>query len=219
MSAREKVPAPDTRALVGVHLCAKPPIGRMAIAFRPGLTALYGKNGVGKTRLLAELSRVLSGADPAPAYLTERAKAQHFVRTTATPMIATYFRSAVHWVWPLSRVLWEDADYLTPITEALDAALLAAAPEPAFDDILVLPPPNFMELHQARRTMRRGDWDEVVLIVMDRLGFDAPVEEVEYLLAQGRWLVVNETSTPAYLCDPNPTDGPLRERWAAEATK
>ena len=81
--------------LIGVHLVAPLPVGRLDFLLHPGLTALFGKNGVGKSRLLGSLSELFSSGsyaffdeDPQPESSSAR---------------ALYFCSGLHYLWPLSR--------------------------------------------------------------------------------------------------------------------
>ena len=46
-------------ALSGVTLSAPPPIGHISIPLSKGLNVLYGKNGVGKSKLLQEVSALV----------------------------------------------------------------------------------------------------------------------------------------------------------------
>jgi hypothetical protein len=57
--------------LIGVSLVGPPPIGEVHIRLTPGLSALYGLNGAGKTAVLSGIERAFTGyADPAgSAYL------------------------------------------------------------------------------------------------------------------------------------------------------
>lgn len=47
--------------VAGVSIFGPPPLGWSHVSFQPGVTALYGKNGAGKTRLLAAISAALRG--------------------------------------------------------------------------------------------------------------------------------------------------------------
>lgn len=47
--------------LLGVVIDGPPPIGRLSFRFTDGLTVIYGRNGVGKSRLLAAIRAALDG--------------------------------------------------------------------------------------------------------------------------------------------------------------
>jgi len=51
----------DGYTVLGVTLEGPPPLGRIHLDLQPGLSVLYGKNGVGKTRLLSALTAALRG--------------------------------------------------------------------------------------------------------------------------------------------------------------
>lgn len=196
------------QGLLGAQLVGAPPIGRVMLPLRPGLTAVYGKNGVGKSRLLAGLSRLF---DPM-SYRTDSYPGRYeddsfslAVHSFPSPASAAYLRSALHYCWPISRRIWEDPNASSPILDALDEAAEVASTGR-------YPGPRF-----GGRPSQRVGWDEVLLYVMDRLGLDASVETVEQLLEHGHWMVSCAPDAPAFLCDPRPLDGPLADQWVLAA--
>jgi energy-coupling factor transporter ATP-binding protein EcfA2 len=58
---RTRGPGPTAARLLGVTVCGPAPIGRVHIPLHEPLLALYGRNGVGKTRLLTAMIATLRG--------------------------------------------------------------------------------------------------------------------------------------------------------------
>lgn len=182
---------PDVEVeFLGLSLAAAPPVGHLHLELRQGVTALYGENGVGKTRILNAVSELLLGlAEPS------QWGAEWMLTGAANPdrMVAAYQRGGIHIRAPL-----------TPATILYDAwrpgfvRQLAGELEPdRVDDAWML-------------------WAMVTTAIRLALPWsDALDDEAEYLLGHGRWLLVpNNGDELAYLCDPDPHRGPLAERWA-----
>ena len=56
-----RMPNPSDLPLLGVSLSGPPPIGVLDVLLPKGVTVLYGKNGVGKTKVLDVIRRALNG--------------------------------------------------------------------------------------------------------------------------------------------------------------
>jgi hypothetical protein len=87
--------------LAGVSLVAPPPVGNAHIELKPGVTALYGLNGVGKTKiitavreLIEELTPSGDAEDPFDSLLLPG-------RALGAPILAAYVTGGVHLVSPL----------------------------------------------------------------------------------------------------------------------
>lgn len=183
--------------VVGFHLAGAPPVGHVQVGLRGGLTALYGKNGAGKTRLLEGLQRVLKRMEPGPVEVDDNGE-PYFppidYEALPSPIESLYYMSGVH--------------LRCPVTPQVGAAFLVPLESAA---------KSFGFSSPATSEFEMASWDEIVLYVMSRLPFEASAEDAEYLLDAGCWIVGPFEDRPVTLCDPNPFTGPLQHHWAAAA--
>jgi energy-coupling factor transporter ATP-binding protein EcfA2 len=188
--------------VLGVQLAAPPPVSRLMFELRPGLTAIYGKNGVGKTNLLRETRRLLALlVEPfhKPTVMPGEAPDQvHFGEANVPhPLSLLYCEGGLHVRQPI----------VDGGASSLQLSLLDARMDSGFRD------PGDPLDEEAQPVDGTKEWETDLLYVMSRLPFDASVDEVEYLLEAGRWLISATPGQPATICDPDPHDGPLRRHW------
>lgn len=62
----------DGYDVLGVSIGGSAPIGRIHLELEPGVTALYGRNGAGKTRVLSAVAEALTGQAPTGDGLIDR---------------------------------------------------------------------------------------------------------------------------------------------------
>lgn len=163
---------------------------------------LYGKNGVGKTRLLNAIGPLLRGGRR--SFQSDEV-AEGGTRNVSAPM-AFYGRGGVHVHAPMTR-----EDLAGQTSSAVRGALGAAVAEwmnsdpwtdtsePAYDY-------EFEELYPAISTPS----------LVARLELDE--QALAWFLEQGRWFFQPRTEQ-LFLCDPDPLASPLKERWLAEAAQ
>jgi len=179
--------------LLGVHLVADPPVGQVQLEFRQGLTALYGKNGAGKTRVLAELGKSIDALNALPygsmdSY-GERIEPEYDYASMPRPLETLYYHSGFHIRCPMTATFGS----------SVAPALTSAAERFGFEsDKWDTDEPILEGLHVG--------WDDIVLYVMSRLPFEANVDDVEYLLDAGRWIVAGSEVEAAVAV----RTGPLR---------
>lgn len=177
-------------SILAVHLAEEPPVGYLCLDVTEGLTAFYGENGVGKSRLLESLRRL--------------SDLMASTRTASTPEASIsladsmYKFSGLHLYQPFTEELWSSQAYFVAIKGALiEGAATAESPTEE----------SFFEIQ------RRPTWAEVVQYVRRCVPFEISEHHAEYLLSGGRWLVSTAPGRPVFLCDPDPIGGPLADNW------
>ena len=200
--------ASRAKDLLGVHLVAPPPVGHLQVDLTTGLTAMYGVNGIGKSKVLEALRGAVEPL--AMQYDTYEPGVDGVMRrrrfdpaTMPEPIDVLYQHSGFHLYRPFTKRTWSNG------TSSLIADVLGT------------------EIGRSKEGMndpfdgrsRRADWEEVLLHVMSSLPFDAEVSEAEYLLGEGRWCVSALPFCPVNICDPDPWNGPLNERWCDSARR
>lgn len=184
----------STLNVVGATVAAELPVGIQHVRLDRGLNALYGRNGVGKTKLLTELGRQLKGrratVDPE---LKFRRGDEH--RPIPTP-VAFYSTGGIHLRGQISGRENDPSSLLHLARTLVESEDWHPRDEPwePFD-----------------RRNRDVDRDTPH---HRRLGMTE--EDVRHFLALGRWFVSPDLER-IYLCDPNPLDSPLTDRWMAAA--
>ena len=176
----------------GVSIVAPPPVGHLYLQLAPGLTALYGKNGAGKTLTLTALKAALQELSAADFTMGRRlgSRGGWFKRSTIDVI---YRESCLHFHAPVTKESWDDGD----ISDQLKSALVrqfGSMSEAAFNA-------NDM-----------ADWDDIVLGVLSALPNEATIEIAENYLQEGRWLVSSKNGA-LYLCDRDPLQGHFASSW------
>ncbi len=181
----------------GLSLAAAPPVGHLHLELRRGVTALYGQNGVGKSRILRAISDMLSGLAQRPGWNRNGEPAVN--PTPPNAMQAAYQLGGLHIRVPL-----------TPAT------VVDEAWHPAFIDELAGYLEDDLQQDDRMETYPTELWAQLVYTVRTTLPWpDARDDEAEYLLRHGRWLLVPSGRELAFLCDPDSRRGLLAPRWEA----
>ena len=192
--------APDpgsTAEVLGVTVAAWPPVGVQHVRLRRGLNALYGKNGVGKTRLLTEIDRLLRATASRPTHEAREVD-------PLSPSWAFYSAGGIHLREPISRSdverHWQE-DGHTSISRMVSNWVSDGPwwdrrkPGVDFDGSEVPIPPESSLL--ARLELSESD--------------------LFWYLEQGAWFLQPHTQR-LYLCDPEPYgSSPLAGRWRDES--
>ena len=189
----------DVVEFMGLSLVAGPPVGHLHLPLKPGVTVLYGENGVGKTQILNAVSKLLSGlgANPRPSWTDERVS---YSQPAPSSLIeVAYLRGGVHLRLPITPEPGNPGDWRPDFIHEIEQRLGAY-------------PPGDVDL--SRDQLRAERWQQIVGAVRADLPWrDATDAEAEYLLRNGQWLLVADSATTC-LCDPSPSEGWLASRWA-----
>lgn len=201
----------ENLTLVGVTVAEAKPVGIQNVRLFPGLNVLYGKNGVGKTRLLEATARVIHGFgknhfDPTPFQMALYSSGGiHIRRIPDADQVRRYHKNGKTF---FSRNLLAE--------EAVDES-----DKPGFDwrghgwdawisaFLLSLP-------------WERGRLDDNVFgkgrsfSRARELGLSH--SEWLWLLDQDRWFI-RPGDGAVFLCDPDPYSGPLRKHWEESQSK
>jgi hypothetical protein len=188
---------PEMPLLVGVSLAAPPPVGHLHLELKPGVTALYGRNGVGKTRVLAAVQRLVGKLAAVSDAFDELGRLQHADRWIGVPMRAAYTTGGVHLLSPVG-----EGDSNSP--ERWEPSIVKWIRDPysqpgwgGEDDMDFWP--------TLRQTVRFA----VPAIQLSD-------EQADYLLRNGRWMLSpGRREAQVLLCDPDTFRGPLAEAWEA----
>lgn len=185
------------------------PIGVQHVRLAPGLNALYGKNGVGKTRLLHQVDRLLrSGQREINSELEARYQDEEEPIALRPAGTAFYCKGGIHLSAPFSRTdlsVDENGAELGPRRSGLRNVV---------SDFLRNDPWNV----SYKATIGDDDieWGRPSLparsepSLLSRLGLSE--EDLFWFLKQGRWFIQPEMQR-VFLCDPSPLDSPLTSRW------
>jgi len=198
----------DNATVVGVTVSSAMPIGVQHVRLAPGLNALYGKNGVGKTRLLQQVDLLLrSGEKEIHSEIEARHQDEEEPIALRSAGTAFYCKGGIHLSAPFSR-----ADLSAGEEEAQSEQWLSGL------RILV------------SRFLSDDPWNvSFKATIGDDSGFGKPSlparsepsllsrlglseDDLFWFLKQGRWYVQPEIQR-VFLCDPSPLDSPLTSRW------
>jgi energy-coupling factor transporter ATP-binding protein EcfA2 len=188
----------SSESFKGISIVGPPPLGHLYLRLEPGLTALYGQNGAGKTLTLMALTKALRDleqvqqSDFSSRELLERAGKNNFFLRSAIDIV--YSTSCLHFHLPITKQFWDSGDVPDQLKKAL-VLQYGTMSDKAFHG------------------NDSADWDDIVLGVLSALPNEATVEIAESYLREGRWLVASGNGN-LYLCDRDPLQGPLASLWA-----
>jgi hypothetical protein len=188
----------DQSLLAGVTLAAPPPVGHLHLELKPGVTALYGLNGVGKTKILTAVRELVAGLNPGYGaedpfdYEVEQGAA------LGVPTLAAYVMGGVHLVSPLRADDWTDRWLPDVVDHLIDSELY-----------------NFGDSYTRNAQKEEACWWKLRQSVRGMSPkLDLSDEQIDYLLFNGRWMLSpGGSSARVFLCDPDTTRGPLAELW------
>jgi hypothetical protein len=184
----------------GVTVAGLPPVGVQHVPLGAGLTALYGKNGVGKTRLLAEVERTLRAQHDQDPYL----QLPWDDGRPAGEGWAFYSAGGIHIHAPVTRELlarpWDDQAH-SALSHHVRRWLKA-------DPWIIRREPWIAE--DGSEHERPDEPSQLA-----ELGLSE--DHLYWYLEQGHWFLQPNLGW-LYLCDPDPLgSSPLAPRWQQEA--
>lgn len=172
--------------VVGVTVSAAPPVGIQHVRLGRGLNAIYGKNGVGKTRLLTEIERTLSTG----AYRLADGSLVLDGPPDRDPGLPPSAASALYQIGGV---------HLHRPTEASEHRSIRDVSHPLANVAVWLEDP------WAPTHPRLGS------VLAD---LKLTKEDLDALLLRGRWML--SATGDLYLCDDQPLNSPLTPHWLSE---